>query len=484
MFEQVFKNIDDIIWKDSGCGSELDYIEQISWILFLKYLNDFEKNRKTVAGLEGSIYKPVIDEEFCWDVWAAPRTEGGEIDRNKTLNGDDLREFVNERLFPYLKGFKLKAMASDTIEYKIGEIFSELKNKLQSGYKLREVINEIDALSFRSHREKHKISHLYEAKIKSMGNAGRNGGECYTPRPLIKTIVEVVAPKIGDKIYDGAVGSAGFLCEAFSYLKERGQLSAEGMETLQKRTFFGKEKKILAYMIGMINMILHGVDAPDIVHANTLAENSTDIREEDRYHVILANPPFGGKECGEVQQNFPIQTGETAYLFLQHFINMLRSGGRAGMIIKNTFLSNTDSASVSLRKELLENCNLHTVLDLPRGVFRGTGVRAVVLFFDKGIPTEKIWYYQLDPGRKLGKTNPINEDDLGEFMRLQRNFGESAQSWTVDVSNIDRKNFDLSVRNPHVPEEPPVTHPQEILARIRLLDKETEELLKSMEELI
>ena len=256
------------------------------------------------------------------------------------------------------------------------------------------------------------------------------------------------------------------------------------METLQKRTFYGKEKKSLAYIIGTMNMILHGVDAPNIIHANTLTENLADIREKDRYHVILANPPFGGKERREVQQNFPIKTGETAYLFLQHFIKMLKPGGRAGVVIKNTFLSNTDNASISLRKELLENCNLHTVLDLPKGVFAGTGVRTVVLFFDKGVPTEKIWYYQLDPGRNLGKTNPLNEDDLGEFARLQKNFEESAQSWTIDVKNVDREKFDLAVRNPHVPEEPPVRHPQEILARIKLLDKKTKELLKSIEELI
>ncbi len=484
MFEQIFKNIEDILWKDSGCGSELDYIEQTSWVLFLKHLNDFEKDGKNIAGLEGKIYKPVIDEEFSWDTWAVPRTESGEIDQNKALNGDDLKEFVNEKLFPYLKEFNLKVTASDTIEYKIGEIFSELKNKLQSGYNLRGVINEIDALRFRSHKEKHEMSRLYEAKIKNMGNAGRNGGKYYTPRPLVKAIVKVVAPKIGDKVYDAAAGSAGFLCEAFNYLKGSRELAAEDMETLQKKTFYGREKKSLAYMIGTMNMILHGVDAPNIIHTNTLTENLADAREEDRYHVILANPPFGGKERSEVQQNFPIKTGETAYLFLQHFIKMLKPGGRAGVVIKNTFLSNTDNASVSLRKELLENCNLHTVLDLPKGVFAGTGVRTVVLFFDKGAPTEKIWYYQLDPGRDLGKTSPLNENDLGEFARLQKSFAESAQSWTVDVKDVDRGNFDLAVRNPRVPEQPPVKHPQEILANIKLLDKKTEELLKSIEELI
>ncbi len=234
-----------------------------------------------------------------------------------------------------------------------------------------------------------------------MGNAGRNGGECYTPRSLIKIIVKVVAPDIGNKTYDGAVGSAGFLAEAFEYLKTSRDLSTRDMEILQKFTFYGKEKKGLAYIIGIMNLILHGIEAPNILHTNTLAENLADIQEKDRYDIVLANPPFGGK----VQQNFPIRTGETAFLFLQHFIKILKAGGRGGVIIKNTFLSNTDNASVSLRKLLLESCNLHTVLDMPGGTFTGAGVKTVVLFFEKGAPTRKVWFYQLNLDINLVKTN-------------------------------------------------------------------------------
>jgi type I restriction enzyme M protein len=230
-----------------------------------------------------------------------------------------------------------------------------------------------------------------------MGNAGRNGGEYYTPRPLIRAIIRVVKPAIGQRIYDGACGSAGFLCEAFDYLKRKPDLTTREARALQERTFFGKEKKSLAYVIAIMNMILHGIEAPSVVHTNTLTENLADVQEKDRFDVVLANPPFGGGERKEVQQNFPIRSGETAYLFLQHFIKMLRAGGRGGVVIKNTFLSNSDNASVSLRKLLLESCNLHTVLDLPGGAFQGSGVKTVVLFFDKGTPTRKVWYYQLDP---------------------------------------------------------------------------------------
>lgn len=501
MFEQTFKNIDDILHKDAGCGSELDYVEQTSWVLFLKYLDDLERDRATAAELTGKTYTAIIDAAYQWNNWAAPKITNGngalKIDHN-ALTGDDLTDFVNNKLFPYLKKFKLSAESADTIEYKIGEIFSELKNRIQSGYNLREVINRIDELRFRTHAEKHEMSHLYEDKIKNMGNAGRNGGEYYTPRPLITTIVKVVAPKIGDKIYDGAVGSAGFLCEAFDYLKNpstsSGQaqsLSTKDWEILQKRTFYGKEKKSLAYIIGIMNMILHGVEAPNIIHTNTLAENLADIQEKDRYDVVLANPPFGGKERAEVQQNFPIKTGETASLFLQHFIKILKAGGKAGVVIKNTFLSNTDNATVAIRKTLLESCNLHTVLDLPGGTFTGAGVKTVVLFFEKGKATQKVWFYSLNLDRNLGKTNPLNVNDLAEFVELQKlalsgveGTADSENSWTVNIKDIDQITFDLSVKNPNKKEEAALRQPQAILKEMKALDEESAEILNSILELL
>jgi type I restriction enzyme M protein len=484
MFEQTFKNIDDILHKDAGCGSELDYVEQTSWVLFLKYLDDLEKDKATAAELSGKSYTNIIAPEYQWTVWATPKDKDGKLDHHIALTGDDLKDFVDLKLFPYLKKFKADAESADTIEYKIGEIFSELKNRIQSGYNLREVINRIDELRFRTHAEKHEMSHLYEDKIKNMGNAGRNGGEYYTPRPLIKTIVQVVAPEIGQKIYDGAVGSAGFLVEAFEYLKQSKKLTTADVTTLQKKTFYGKEKKSLAYIIGTMNMILHGVEAPNIVHTNTLAENLADIQEKDRYDIVLANPPFGGKERAEVQQNFPIKTGETASLFLQHFIKIMKAGGKAGVVIKNTFLSNTDNASVSLRKLILENCNLHTVLDLPGGTFTGAGVKTVVLFFEKGSATQKVWFYQLNLDRNLGKTNSLNEKDLTDFIDLQKTKAESINSWSIAVKDIDQKTFDLSAKNPNKKEETALRQPQEILEEMKALDEESADILYSILELI
>lgn len=484
MYEAAFRNIDDTLWKDAGCSSELDYIEQTSWVLFLKYLDDYEADKATAALLNGESYTRIIDGEFKWQSWAAPKRADGKVDYNAALTGNDLRDFVNQKLFPHLASFKQTTDNPRSINYKIGEIFSELRNKIQSGYALRDVINKVDELRFLSNEDKHELSSLYEDKIKNMGNAGRNGGEYYTPRPLIKSIVKVVNPVIGETVYDGAVGSAGFLCEAYDWMRNSKELSAAEYETLQNETFFGKEKKSLAYVIGIMNMILHGVEAPNIVHSNTLTENIADIQQKDKVDVVLANPPFGGKERAEIQQNFPIKTSETAYLFLQHFIKILKTGGRCGVVIKNTFLSNTDNASIALRKQLLEECNLFAVLDLPSGAFLGTGVKTVVLFFEKGKATEKVWYYQLNVGRNMGKTNPLNERDLAEFVEMAKTQELSENSWLVDVEKINKDTWDLTVNNPNRVQEVDERTPSEIIAEIEQLDADAAEALQAIKELL
>jgi type I restriction enzyme M protein len=475
MFEQAFNNIDKALRNEAGTASELDYAEQTSWVLFLKYLDDLESQRADLAELEGTEHVQIIDKEHQWRVWAAPKKDG-EFDHNNAMTGDDLIKYVNSDLFPYLADFRDRATGPDTVEYKIGEIFTEIINKFRSGYVLRDVLQIVDGLEFNSQAAKHELSDLYESRIKRMGNAGRNGGEYYTPRPLIRAMIAVTNPKIGETIYDGAAGSAGFLCEAYTYLNKPG-ISTEDYDTLQKRTFYGQEKKSLAYVIGIMNMVLHGIEAPNIIHTNTLNENIFDVQEKDRHDIAMANPPFGGGERPEVQQNFPIKTSETAFLFLQHFIKKLKAGGRGAIVIKNTFLSNTDNASVSLRRELLETCNLHTVLDCPGGTFQGAGVKTVVLFFVKGEATKKVWLYQLDPGRSLGKTNPLNDDDLAEFVELQKGFMPGEKSWFVNVADVDDETFDLSVKNPNAPEEEPLRPPEEIIDDMLARDGETAQIL-------
>lgn len=483
-FEQTFKNIDDLLFKDAGADSELDYIGQTSWVMFLRYLDELERDKADEAELKGEDYQFILDKQYRWENWAMPKGDDGKLDHNAIKTGTDLIRFVDGQLFPYLSAFKQKADSPKSIEYKIGEIFSELKNKIQSGYILREILEYADELPFRASKDKHELSHLYETKIKNMGNAGRNGGQYYTPRPLIRAMIAVTNPQIGETIYDGAAGSCGFLCEAYEYLYQRMEKTTDNLKTLQENTLYGKEKKNLAYVIGIMNMILHGIEAPNLIHTNTLGESIRDIQEKNRYHVILANPPFGGKERQEVQQNFDIKTGETAFLFLQHFIKSLKTGGRAAIVIKNTFLSNTDNAAVSLRKLLLNGNNLHTILDMPSGTFLGAGVKTVVLFFQKGEPTKKIWYYQLNPGRNMGKTNPLNDKDMAAFIQLQTDKPETEQSWTLNLADIDETTLDLSVKNPNTPEAAPLREPREILAEMQTLDKATQDLLAEIEGLL
>lgn len=472
-FEQTLKNLDNCLRTEKGCTSELDYVEQTSWILFLKYLDDFEKSKKLACELQDKEYTPIIGEGYRWNDWAMPYNVKGEYDVSNAMVGDDLIEFVNLKLFPYLQKFR-EIGKPKSIEGKIGVIFTEIRNRIQSGYNLRDMLEQVDQLRFQTSEEKHEMTYWYESRLNRMGNAGRSGGQYYTPRTLIRTIVKIVDPQIGKTVYDGACGSAGFLCEAYTYMHEKVKRT-EDEKILQENTFTGKDDKPLPYIIATMNMILHGVEAPNIINTNTLTENLADVQEKDRFDYILANPPFGGKERVEVQQNFTIKTSETAYLFLEHFIKYLRAGGQAGVVIKNTFLSNTDNASIALREKLLKECNLHTVLDLPSGVFQA-GVKTVVLFFKKGEPTQKVWFYQLNLDRTLGKTDPLNEQDLAEFVELQKTKADSANSWSVDVADLN-ENFDLSPKNPNKVEVVDERTPEQIANEIKTLAEKSSRLL-------
>ena len=483
MFEQTFKNIDKILREDDGIATELEYAEQTSWILFLKWIDDFEKEKEEKNKLDNKVFKPILSKEFQWSSWAVIKTKDGKVDFNKNLQGKDLKDFVDNKLFPYLSGLKDKAKNFDTLEYKIGEIFSELKNKLQDGYTLRDMLEAIDILQFKNNEQKHELSALYEERIKKMGNAGRNGGEYYTPRALIKTIIKIINPKIGETVHDSAVGSAGFLVEAYDYIKKSKSLTSTELQILQTKTLYGAEKKILAYVIGNMNMILHGVESPNIYHINSLAQNIMEIQNKDRVDVILANPPFGSQsEKLNIQENFPIKSGETAYLFLQLFIKKLKVSGRCGVVIKNTFLTNDDA--IELRKQLLNECNLSMILDLPKGTFQGAGVQTVVLFFKKGEPTKKIWYYKLNPGRNLGKTNPLNMNDLEEFINLAKTKKLSDNSWSIDIEKINKETFDLGVSNPNITEKIDKRTPEQIISEIEELDKKSVTIIKKIKSLL
>jgi len=479
-FSAKLESIDKKLRMDDGLNNNLDYLEQSSWILFLKLLEDTEKNRKKTAELNNTEYKEIFEEKYKWSNWAVKKLPNGSIDIRGNLRGDQLIEYIKDELFTYLKSFSETAEEKDSLEYKIGAIFNEINFKFQDGNILREVLDAIDEISIGTDENRHELSVFYENRIYDMGTSeGRTGGQYYTPRPLIQVIVERVNPQIGETVYDGAVGSAGFLVEAYRYMVEKRE-SVEDFNKLQKSTFYGNEKKSFGYIVGLMNMILHGIESPNILKKNTLKENSNNIQPQDQHDVVLANPPFGGSEQIEVQENFTFKTSETAYMFLEHFMKILKKSGRAGIIIKNTFLSNDDAAL--LRKELLTTCNLELILDLPANTFPGAGVKTVVLFFKKGSPTKEIQYYQLNLDRNIGKTNPLNLDDLDEFRNLKKDT-QSENTWTLDIADINKETFDLGVINPHIEEEV-LPEPSEVIKKLEELEKDSNKLLKDIKKLI
>ena len=479
-FTTKLESIDKKMWLDEGINNDLDYLEQSSWILFLKLIEETELDRIKTAELNNQEYKEIFKAEYKWSNWAVKKLPDGSSDLRGNLRGNQLIEYVESELFPYLKSFTERAEEVDSLEYKIGAIFNEINFKFQDGNILREVLDSIDEISIGTDEDRHELSVLYENRIYRMGTSeGRTGGQYYTPRPLIQTIVERINPQIGETIYDGAVGSAGFLVEAYKFMVEKRE-SVEDFNKLQKSTFYGNEKKSFGYIVGIMNMILHGIESPNIERKNTLKEDSNNIQPKNQHDVVLANPPFGGNEQIEVQQNFTFKTSETAYMFLEHFMKILKNDGRAGIVIKNTFLSNDDAAL--LRKELLTTCNLELILDLPANTFPGAGVKTVVLFFKKGSPTKEIQYYQLNLDRNIGKTNPLNLNDLDEFRNLTKET-KSLNTWTIDVSELNKTTFDLSVDNPHIEEEV-LPDPKTILIEIQQLEKESASLLSSLEQII
>ena len=306
--EAKINRITDILRRDDGISGAMMYTEQISWILFLKFINDLEINKAEEAELDGKEYQYIIDKEYRWDVWACPKDSSGKLDLINALSGDDLLEFVNNKLFPYLEGFKSVSADVKSVKYKIGAIFEFIDNRIANGHTLREVLDIVDEMNFHSQADLFQLSIVYEKLLKDMGSDGGNSGEFYTPRPLIKVIVDVVDPKISERIYDPAAGSCGFLIEAYNHIRyedvqnnKQRELSTSQLKFLQEETFYGNEKTPLSYVMGVMNMILHGIESPNIAKTNTLTKDIRGFEEKDRFECILANPPFGGKEIEQIQ---------------------------------------------------------------------------------------------------------------------------------------------------------------------------------------
>lgn len=487
--ESKINRITDILRRDDGISGAMHYTEQISWVLFLKFLADLEESKAEDAELDGETYTYILDEKYRWQNWAVLKVDGKK-DIINSKSGDDLLDFVNKELFPYLKGFKSITENPKSIKYKIGAIFEFLDNRIANGHTLREVLDIIDEMDFHNQSDLFQLSLIYEKLLKDMGSDGGNSGEFYTPRPLIKVITDVVNPQIGQSIYDPAVGSCGFLIEAYNHIRytdvqnnKQRDLSTDQLKFLNEDTFFGNEKTPLSYVMGVMNMILHGVESPNISKSNTLTKDIRGLEEKDRFDCILANPPFGGKEKEQIQQNFPIKSNATELLFLQHMMNHLKLGGKCGVVIPEGVLFQTNNAFQSVKKDLLERFNVHTILSLPSGVFLPySAVKTNVVFFDRVGSTNDIYYYEVNPAFKLTKNKPINIDHFAEFLDSWESRKITPNSWIVNVNDI--KDFDISAKNPKKNDAIEHKSPIELVENIKLNNAEINDLMDEIETIL
>jgi len=485
--ESKINRITDILRRDDGISGAMMYTEQISWILFLKFINDLEINKAEEAELDGKSYSYIIDEKYRWDVWACPKDSKGKLDLMNAQSGDDLLHFVNGELFPYLKGFKSITENVKSVKYKIGAIFEFIDNRIANGHTLREVLDIIDEMDFHNQADLFQLSLIYEKLLKDMGSDGGNSGEFYTPRPLIKIIVDVVNPQIGESIYDPAVGSCGFLIEAYNHIRytdiaanKQRELSTDQLKFLNEETFYGNEKTPLSYVMGVMNMILHGIESPNISKTNTLTKDIRGLEEKDRYDCILANPPFGGKEKEQIQQNFPIKSNATELLFLQHMMNNLKLNGRCGVVIPEGVLFQTNKAFQAVKKELLERFNVHTILSLPAGTFLPySGVKTNVVFFDRKGSTSDIYYYEVNPEKKLTKNRPIQNAHFAEFLACWKERKLTDNSWVVKVNDI--VDYDISAKNPNNIEIIEHKAPLELVNSIKENNKAIDDIMNEIE---
>jgi type I restriction enzyme M protein len=454
----IIKSCRKIMRKDKGMNGDADRLPMLTWIMFLKFLDDNEQLQQTQAELESKKYKPAIASPYRWRDWA----------KDKNLTGDDLLAFINNEKVKLADGkeriglfYNLRGLQSETgTERKdvIATVFRGITNRMINGYLLRDVVNKIDEIHFTNNEEINTLSHLYESILKEMRDASGDAGEFYTPRPVVKFMVDMVDPKIGETVLDPAAGTGGFLVGAFEHLKSQAK-TVEQRIVLQTKTIIGGEPKPLPYLLCQMNLLLHGLEYPNIDSGNSLRFPLRDIGDRERVNIILTNPPFGGEEERGILNNFPNdkKTAETALLFLQLIMRKLKrkkpneQGGRAAVVVPDGILSG-DGVCARIKKELLENFNLHTIVKLQEGVFHPyTGIPCNILFFEHGKPTNKIWYYELpmpEDRKSYSKTRPLS---ISEFIPVTQWWGKrkvSDFSWFVEIDEVANKNYNLDIKNP------------------------------------
>jgi len=494
------KSACDIMRRDDGTNVTSDYMEQLSWMLFLKIYEKIEKENEDLAILEGKDYTPVIEKKYRWSNWTKkdwigkPEESLAEFVENveniiknlKDIKGEfkehPLIYFINGILFPYLRN-----LSGTPQKEKIAEVFKEISgNKMKSVYNLLDVIQKIDHIDPSNYEDTQILSQIYEELLQQMGTEAGWGGEFYTPRPVVNFIINVIKPKLGETIFDPFGGSAGFLVEAYKYLIEHNQpITVEKTDIIQNKTLYGQEKKPLPFLLGTMNLILHGIPNPNYFRKNTLMEDVHNVPENEKYDIIVTNPPFGGKENKQVQNNFPYPISSTEALALQYIMRKLKNGGRVGMVLPEGQIMFGEGKFKEIRKELLEKFNVFAIVSLPQGVFSvmGAGVKTNLIFFEKtGEPTKEIWYYELEG--KFTKTQRIKDEDFEDALNKIEKREISENSWIVSIEEIIERNYDLTAKNPNKKEEMEYKEPKEIILQIENIDYEIEQILKEIKNLV
>lgn len=468
------KTARDVMRKDAGLSGELDRIPQFAWLLFLKAFDDLERKREVTE----RSYRSVIGRPYRWRDWASYPTGP---------TGQELLTFVNAKLLPHLR--QLRGSGPRDSRDVLAAVFKETYNRMLSGYLLRDILNVVSRVDFASSDDIHTMARLYESMLREMRDAAGDSGEFYTPRPLIRFIVQQVDPRLGEIVLDPAAGTGGFLVEALEHVRPKAD-TAQRWRALQ-RDLRGIEKKPLPYLLGMMNLLLHGVEQPNLRRDNALATPVAQISAAAKVDVVLTNPPFGGEEEQGIQANFPAatRTARTELLFVQVIQRSLKPGGRCGMVVPNGLLFGSDVAA-KVKERLLAECELHTIVRLPPGVFAPyTAIPTNLLFFDRTGPTKEVWFYELPPptGRKnYSKTNPVQFE---EFAECQRWWGgpkragrvEHERAWRVPITDIAASDYDLDRKNPNRARSLADLPPAELVAD--LLDKQRRmaELLREIE---
>ena len=453
----IVKSARDIMRKDKGLNGDLDRLPMLTWIMFLKFLDDIEQIREQEAALAGKKFRPAVEPPYRWRDWAAK--EAG-------ISGDELIAFVNNDeavrpdgtreagLFAYLRSLQ-GANGSDRRDV-IATVFKGTINRMINGYLLRDVVNKVNGIHFTSSEEIHTLGHLYESMLKEMRDAAGDSGEFYTPRAVVRFMVEVTDPRLGETVLDPACGTGGFLVEAYSHLEKQCR-TVQDREILQTRSLSGGEAKSLPYLLAQMNLLLHGLESPQIDPGNSLRFPLKEIGDKDRVDIILTNPPFGGEEERGILGNFPEdkQTSETALLFLQLIMRKLKrppKPGRVGIVVPNGTLFG-DGVCARIKEELLKEFTLHTIVRLPNGVFAPyTSIPTNLLFFDRSGPTKEIWYYEqpLPEGRKqYTKTQPLQFEEFAGCLAWWKNREENERAWKVRATDILKNGCNLDIKNPN-----------------------------------